>query len=91
MEIFELIVDEKVAVWRRSHIKIEAESYEEAVKDCIESGIGNAYDVIDSEYLYETEEYLQPSFEHPMTVEVMDTKYHTLGTDEGNRQFQPNT
>lgn len=85
MEVFELIVDEKISVWRRSHVKVEAESLEEAVKDCIESGIGNAMDVIDSEYLYETEEYLiQDEHLHPVTVEVMDEGYNILGSDARN-------
>lgn len=85
MEVFELIVDEKISVWRRSHVKVEAESLEEAVKDCIESGIGNAMDVIDSEYLYETEEYLtQNEYLHPVTVEVMDKEYNILGSDARN-------
>lgn len=83
MEVFELIVDEKVSVWRRSRIKIEAESLEEAVKDCVESGIGNALDILDTEYLCETEEYIQPDeYLNPFTVEVMDTHYKTLATDE---------
>lgn len=83
MEVFTLIVDEKISVWRRSHIKVEAESLEEAVKDCIESGSANAIDFIDSEYLYGTEEYIkQHDFYHPVTVEVMDENYKTLGTDE---------
>lgn len=83
MEIFELIVDEKISVWRRSHIKIEAESFEDAVNDCVESGIGNAYDILDSEYLFETEEYIkQDDYANPVTVEVMDTHYKTLKTDE---------
>lgn len=83
MEVFELIVDEKVSVWRRSRIKIKAESLEEAVKDCVESGIGNAADIIDSEYLWETEDYIQQDeYTNPITVEVMDTHYKTLATDE---------
>lgn len=83
MEVFELIVDEKVSVWRRSHIKIKAESLEDAVKDCVNNGIGNAIDVTDSEYLYETEDYIQPDeYLNPITVEVMDNQYKTLATDE---------
>lgn len=83
MEIFEVIVDEKVSVWRRSHIKVEAESLEDAVKDCIETGIANASEIIDSEYLYETEEYIeQDDYSNPMTIEVMDCHYKTLATDE---------
>lgn len=83
MEVFELIVDEKVSVWRRSYIKIKAESLEDAVKDCVENGIGNAIDIIDSEYLYETEEHIQQDeFDNRMTTEVMDKHHETLGTDE---------
>lgn len=83
MEVFTLIVDEKISVWRRSTIKVEAESLEEAVKNCIENGSGNATDFIDSEYLCETEEYIkQDDFENPVTVEVMNENYNTLGTDE---------
>lgn len=83
MEVFELIVDEKVSVWRRSHIKIKAESLEDAVKDCVNNGIGNAIDITDSEYLYETEDYIQPDeYLNPITVEVMDNHYKTLATDE---------
>lgn len=85
MEVFKLIVDEKVAVWRRSHITIEANSLEEAVKDCIENGVGNAHEFIDSEYLFETEEPLSPDDNHPVTVEVMDTSYNILGTDTKSR------
>lgn len=82
MEVFELIVDEKVSVWRRSTIKIEAESLEEAVQTCVDNGIRYADDILDSEYLFETEEYInQDEFENRMTVEVMDTHYKTLATD----------
>lgn len=83
MEVFEVIVDEKVSVWRRSHIKIKAESLEDAVKDCIENGIGNASEITDSEYLYETEDYVQQDdYLNPMTIEVMDDHYNILATDE---------
>lgn len=83
MEVFEVIVDEKVSVWRRSHIKIKAESLEDAVKDCIENGIGNASEITDSEYLYETEDYVQQDdYLNPMTIEVMDVHYNILATDE---------
>jgi len=79
VEIFELIVDEKVQVWRRSRIKIEAKSQEEAVKDCLIHGINQAYAVIDSEYLSETEENLNTPGN--ITIEVMDTQYNILGDD----------
>lgn len=82
MALFELIVDEKVAVWRRSYITVEADSLEEAVKDCVERGADAATDTIDSNYIFETEECLNPSFDDRFTVEVMDRHYKTLGTNE---------
>ena len=83
MEIFDLIVDEKVSVWRRSRIKVEAESLEEAVKNCVESGVEVASDFIDSEYLDETEEYIpQDKYSNLVTIEVMDDHYRTLATNE---------
>lgn len=82
MMLFELIVDEKVAVWRRSYITVEAGSLEEAIKDCIESGADAATDTLDSEYLFETEECLLPTSEDPRTVEVMDRHFKILGDNE---------
>ena len=81
MGVFELIVDEKVSVWRRTWVKIKAESLEEAVKDCIENGSSNAFDIDNSEYLYDTEEYILQDDQNPVTVEVMDTNYNELGND----------
>ncbi len=79
MALFNLIVDEKVAVWRRSYITVEADSLEEAVKDCIERGSDAATDTLDSNYIFETEECIHP--EDDFTVEVMDRHYNTLGTN----------
>lgn len=82
MALFELIVDEKVAVWRRSYITVEAESLEEAVKDCIERGADAATDTLDSNYITETEECINPSYEEPLTVEVMDRHFQILGNND---------
>lgn len=82
MALFELIVDEKVAVWRRSYITVEAESLEEAVQDCLERGADAATDTLESDYIFETEEYLPPTSEDPRTVEVMNRKYEILGDNE---------
>lgn len=82
MALFELIVDEKVAVWRRSYITVEAGSLEEAVKDCLERGADAATDTTESDYLFETEEYLPPSNTDPRTVEVMNRKFEILGNNE---------
>lgn len=82
MALFELIVDEKVAVWRRSYITVEAESLEEAVKDCLERGADAATDTLESIYIYETEECIPPSEKDPRTVEVMNRKFEILGDNE---------
>lgn len=82
MALFELIVDEKVAVWRRSYITVEAESLEEAVKDCLERGADAATDTAESGYIFETEECLPPSDKDPRTVEVMNRKFEILRDNE---------
>ena len=82
MARFDLIVDEKVAVWRRSYITVEANTLEDAVKDCIERGADAATDTLESDYIFETEEYLSPTKEDPRTVEVMNRKYEILGDNE---------
>ena len=83
MEVFTLIVDEKVAVWRRSTIEIEAQSLGEAVETCLINGINCTNDILDSEYLPETEEYINKDVvNHPVTIEVMDDHYNLLGSDE---------
>lgn len=82
MALFELIVDEKVAVWRRSYITVEAESLEEAVQDCLERGSDAATDTLESDYIFETEECLPPTSKDPRTVEVMNRKYEILGDNE---------
>lgn len=82
MAKFDLIVDEKVAVWRRSYITVEADTLENAVKDCIESGVDAATDILESEYLFETEECLPPSEDDWPTVEVMNRKFEILETNK---------
>lgn len=82
MALFDLIVDERVAVWRRSYITVEANSLEEAVKDCIESGADAATDTLESNYIFETEDCIHPSEEEPFTVEMMDRSYKILGNNE---------
>lgn len=82
MARFDLIVDEKVAVWRRSYITVEADTLEDAVKDCVERGAGAATDTLDSNYITETEECINPSYEEPLTVEVMDRHFQILGNND---------
>lgn len=80
MTMFDLIVDEKVSVWRRSYISVEAATLEDAVKDCIERGSEAATNTLESEYIFETEECLSSSEDNWPIVEVMDRKFKTLGT-----------
>lgn len=82
MALFDLIVDEKVAVWRRSYISVEADTLEGAVNDCIERGANAATDTLESEYIFETEEVMHPSDNDRFTVEVMDRKFEILGNNE---------
>lgn len=84
MEIFDLIIDEKVSVWRRSHISVKAESLEEAVRECLKNGSSAAdpQEFFDSDYIYDTEEFMVSSLEDPCTIEVMGPDYNILGDNE---------
>lgn len=81
MEVFELIVDEKLSVWKRSFVTISANTLEEAVDFCIKEGIDGS-EIIESEYLDDTAEYIiRDEVSNPITIEVMDTHYNSLGSD----------
>lgn len=79
MENYELIVDEKVSVWKRSYITVAANSLEEAVKECIECGSDLADEVTNSNFIDETEELIPPDKE--ATIEVMDRSYNVIGSN----------
>lgn len=68
METINLIVDEKVTLWERSYVSVEAESLKDAVKKYLDG----KYDVNDSESLYDTVEYLRPSEQDPVTIEIFE-------------------
>lgn len=68
MEVFNLIVDEKRAVWERLYVTVEAESLTEALTKCIDG----EYCVDNSETLYETMENMAPSESEPVTIEIFD-------------------
>lgn len=77
-------VDEKVSVWRRNKVLVEAESKKEAQDKVINEikDNGNSWymnvDLIDCEYLGETEESLEPSQNNGIaTLEVLDDKFIT--------------
>lgn len=79
MENYELIIDEKVSVWKRSYITVEAESLEDAIKECKECGSDCADYITNSEYISETEELTPPDKE--ATIEVMDRSYNVIGSN----------
>lgn len=91
MEVFKLIVDRKVEVWRRDHVEIEAESLEEAANKAIR------HDYLvpdDSGYLYDTECTMDPEQVFPYsaaTVEVMDEHWNILKGNYGGGQLRSDT
>ncbi len=64
---YDLYFDEKLEIWRRNYVTIEADSEEEAINKILE---GN-YDIDDSELLFETEAYIPPK--EGATLEIYDT------------------
>lgn len=86
MEVFNLIVDRKVEIWRRDKISIEAESIEEAVQKALNYN----YILEDSEYLCETEYPVDPVYPDP-TIEVMDEHGNILKDNYGGGQLQFDT
>lgn len=84
MDTFDLIVDELVKVWRRSHISVKAESLDKAVQQCLKEGSGAAdlQEFFDSDYIYETEESVNVSEEDPITIEVMGSGHEILGNND---------
>lgn len=66
MEIFRLIRDDYVKIWRRTYFDVQAESLEKAI-ELVKQEDG---EVLHSEFLYETEELLEPINE--ATTEIMD-------------------
>lgn len=73
MKRFSFIVDEKVRVWNRDYVNVEAETLEEAIQKCI-SGDCSAYD---SEILYHTAERLSPDEEGEPTFEIYHKNKHS--------------
>lgn len=69
MEIFNLTIDQKATVWERLYVRVEAESLEEAVMKCNNCD----YEVDDTEIIYDSMEYMNPSEENPHTFEVYDS------------------
>ena len=50
MSKFNMRVEERIAMWRREYVTVEAETLEEAIQKCIDGD----YNIDDTENLYET-------------------------------------
>lgn len=70
---YDLFVDEKVKVWKRRYITVEAADLDEAVKKYKE---GN-FDDEGTEELYETEELMSPEENNGLpTIEVYNKDFY---------------
>lgn len=70
---FDLIVDEEKSIVRRSFVTIEAESLAKAVDILATEGVGFADEIISSEFIPNTEEYIDSA-----NIIVMDSEYNDL-------------
>ena len=80
MNTYNLYVDELVQVWRRTAIQVKANSEKEAVQRYLDDN----YNINYSEYLYETEEYVNP--EKGSSIEICnDTGELIYGDNERDK------
>lgn len=82
---YDLILDEKIEIWRRAHITVEADNLDEAIKKCLE---GDYYPVED-EMLYNTEILLDPTIEDGPTREIYLNKsdsYEPIYTNDPRKK-----
>lgn len=63
---YSLIIDEKIEVWKRTHVNVEADDLDTAIEKCLDDD----YEVTDTEILYETERPLSPNHTNGVTVEI---------------------
>lgn len=77
MKEFELVVYEKIKIWERSQVTVKAETLEEAIEKCKNDDYNDVYDV---DVCYDTREYLEPSNEDPLTMEIYEWP-ETLGQE----------
>lgn len=68
MSKFTLVRDDLISIWRRTYCEVEADSLEEA----IELTKNGYYEVVDSDFLSETEEILETE----ILDETITTKYY---------------
>ena len=77
MKTFNFYKDEKVKIWNREHLTVEAETQEEAnqkVLEAIENGDISDFQHTPSEYIYDTVEELSvdENYGNP-TIEIYNT------------------
>lgn len=77
MEVFELMVDTKVSIWKRDIVCIRADSLEEATKIAFDNN-GFLANCLSTQYLTETECPLKPNKDDRTTVEIMDLEGNIL-------------
>lgn len=76
MEKFNLVIDEKVTIWRRTYCTVSEETLEDAVKRASELDYDEC---LDSQMLYETEEVMLPEYNgNNSTIEVHSDDLGTL-------------
>lgn len=77
MEKFQFYQDELVTIWKRSTFEVEANSREEAIEkikqlDFKRGDLDEVGSFKESEFLFETEKYLEPDENHASTFEIED-------------------
>lgn len=74
MSEFNMRVEERISMWRREYITVEAETLEEAIQKCIDGD----YDIDDSEDLYETAERMDENEVQDSTFEIFQDDSDSL-------------
>ena len=85
MEVFKLMIDTKVSIWKRDIVCIRADSLEEATKIAFNNN-GFLVDCLSTEYLVETEHPLKSNEDNPTTVEIMDLDGNILIDNNVNKK-----
>lgn len=82
---YDLIIDEKVEVWRRTNVKVNADNLEDAIKKCLKY----EYEHVSDKVLYDTEILLDPYCNDGPTVEIYlaeSDKYDLIYTNDPNKK-----
>lgn len=74
MSEFNMRVEERIAMWHREYVTVEAETLEEAIQKCIDGD----YDIDDSEDLYETAERVDENEVQDSTFEIFQDDSDSL-------------